>query len=90
MPDPNNPGGHLVTWMGRPQLRYRMMTGTNLMNWTQQGAELIGQRNALSATVTIPEPENRIFHQLDYSLVPAQANELLYSSFFLEYADFSY
>jgi len=90
MPDLNNPGGYVVNWMGRPQLRYRMMTGTNLINWTQQGVEVIGQGNALSATVTIPEPEDRIFHQLDYDPVPAPVDDVLYSSFFLEYADFSY
>ncbi|WP_146848544.1 dienelactone hydrolase family protein [Brevifollis gellanilyticus] len=88
-PDPNIPGGLLVSWTGRDQLRYRHQTSVDLVNWTQQGADIIGSGAALQQTVVLP-PEKRSFHRLIFDPVPAPVNDVLYQSFFLEYADFSY
>lgn len=88
-PDPNVPGALQVSWTGRDQLRYRHMTSVDLVNWSQQGGDIIGNGAALQAPVVLP-PEQRSFHRLIFDPVPAPVNDVLYQSFFLEYADFSY
>jgi len=88
-PDPNVPGGLLVNWTGRDQLRYRHMTSIDLVNWTQQGADIIGSGAAVQVPVVLPL-EQRSFHRLVFDPVPAPVNDVLYQAFFLEYADFSY
>lgn len=87
--DPNTPGGLRVSWTGRPQVRYRHMTSVNLGLWTQQGADIIGSGTAVEVPVTLPS-EQRLFHRLVFDPVPAPSDDVLYQSFFLEYADFSY
>lgn len=90
VPDLNNPGSYLVNWTGRSQLRYRVQASTDLLNWPPQGAEVIGTGLLLSAPVTIPALEKRAFYRLDLDPVPAPVDDVLYSSFFLEYADFNF
>lgn len=87
--DPNVPDGLMVTWTGRDQLRYQHETSVNLVNWTQQGGDVIGAGAVVQVPVTLPV-ENRSFHRLVVQPVPAPANDVLYQTFFLEYADFSY
>lgn len=88
-PDPNVPGGLQVRWDGRAQLRYKHQTSTNLTAWSQQGGDIIGQGSVITLPVVLPV-EQRSFHQLLIDPVPAPVNEPDYSSFFLEYADFTY
>ncbi len=88
-PDPDIPDALQVTWTGRPQLRYRHETSTDLIFWNQQGDDMIGLGNAITLPVILPE-EKRSFHQLLISPVPAPMDDVLYFTFFLEYADFSY
>lgn len=88
-PNPNFPGTIQVSWTGRTQLRYRHQTSTDLVQWTQQGADVIGQGAGISVPVVMPI-ESRSFHRLVVDPVPAPVSDVLYASFFLEYADFSY
>ncbi len=88
-PDINNPSGHIVTWLGRDRLRYRVQASIDLANWPQQGALITGAGALLNAQVIIPL-ENRAFYRLEVDPVPAPADDVLYSAFFLEYLDFSY
>ncbi|MCB1209276.1 MAG: dienelactone hydrolase family protein [Verrucomicrobiales bacterium] len=88
-PDPNVPGGLMVSWMGRDQLLYQHKTSIDLVNWMQAGGDIIGNGTMVEVPVVLPM-EQRSFHQLIVQPVPAPVNDLLYQSFFLEYADFSY
>ncbi|MBK8038789.1 MAG: hypothetical protein IPK22_16910 [Verrucomicrobiaceae bacterium] len=88
-PDPNIPGALQVRWEGRAQLRYKHQTSTNLTAWSQAGGDIIGQGTTITLPVVLPL-EQRSFHQLLIDPVPAPVNDLNYSDFFLEYADFSY
>jgi len=85
----NTPGALQVSWAGRDQLRYQHLTSTNLIQWTQQGADIIGLGAEISLPVVMPS-ELRSFHKLIIDPVPAPVTDPLYESFFLDYTDFSY
>ncbi len=88
-PDPNVPGGLLVSWTAREGLRYKHCSSIDLINWTQQGGDIVGSGVVVEVSV-VQTPQQRSFHHLIVDPVPAPTNDLLYQSFFLEYADFSY
>lgn len=88
-PNPNLPGTLMVSWTGRDQLLYQHKTSVDLVNWTQQGGDITGNGAVVEVPVILPA-ELRSFHQLVIQPVPAPVNDVLYQSFFLEYADFSY
>lgn len=88
-PDPNLADALRVRWMGRDQLRYRHLTSTNLIQWSQSGGDVIGQGQEVLVPVVLPV-EKRSFHRLEIDPVPAPSNEPENAGFFLSYGDFSY
>lgn len=87
-PDLLNPGEHLVLWTGRPDLRYRVQSGIDLIDWPDESEIVIGTGVGLSAGVVIPV-EQRIFYRLWIDPVPAPDSEPANTDFYLEYGDFS-
>lgn len=88
-PDPNVADALRVRWMGHDQLRYRHLTSVDLIQWNQDGVDVIGQGQEVVAPVVLPM-EKRSFHRLQIDPVSAPSNEPENAGFFLSYGDFSY
>ena len=88
-PDVNNPGAHIVSWLGRDQLRYQVETSITLTSWDPQGVLTTGANAVLNAQVVLPV-EQRVFYRLEVDPVPPPVNDVANVAFYREYADFGY
>ena len=84
-----NPGEHRLQWTGRDQLRYRIQSGINLIDWPDLSTDIIGSGAPVFAPIIIPG-ENRAFHRLLVDPVLPPVAEPANVDFYLEYADFSF
>ena len=72
-----------------PQFSSRVQTSTNLIDWPQESAEVIGLGFPLSVAVVIPV-ENRIFYRLAIEPMSPPTSLPTNVNFFPEYGDFSF